>query len=80
VGVVCNFTPNTHHNFKLGVPVAGHYVELINSDLEIYSGSGLGNPHGATSQAHPWQEQPHSIEITVPPLSTLIFTIKGSDE
>ena len=77
VVVICNFTPNTHHNFKLGVPVAGHYVELINSDLEIYSGSGLGNPHGATSQAHPWQEQPHSIEITVPPLSTLILAIKG---
>ena len=74
--VVCNFTPNTHHNFKIGVPFTGHYVELINSDLKIYSGSGLSNTSGVTSQPIPWQEQAHSIEITIPPLSTLILAIK----
>lgn len=76
VVVICNFTPNTHHNFKLGVPVAGHYVELINSDLKIYSGSGLSNSTGVTSTTQPWQDQAYSIEITVPPLSTLILAIK----
>ena len=79
VVVICNFTPNTHRNFKLGVPVEGHYVELINSDLEIYSGSGLTNNTentGMNSTPETWQGQAHSIEITIPPLSTLILAIK----
>ena len=76
VMVICNFTPNTHHNFKVGVPVAGQYIELINSDLKIYSGSGLSNTNGVTSQEVPWQNQAHSIDITIPPLSTLILAIK----
>lgn len=80
VVVICNFTPNTHHNFKIGVPCEGLYIELINSDLEIYSGSGLSNndknKYGVTSKAIPWQGQAHCIEITVPPLSTLILANK----
>ena len=76
VVVICNFTPNIHHNFKIGVPVAGQYIELINSDLKIYSGSGLSNTNGVTSQEVPWQNQAHSIDITIPPLSTLILAIK----
>ncbi len=76
VVVICNFTPSAHHTFKVGVPVAGFYQELINSDLKIYGGSEQGNKGGIHSQAEPWQEQEHSISITVPPLSTLILAIK----
>jgi 1,4-alpha-glucan branching enzyme len=75
VVIVCNFTPSAQHRFKVGVPRSGHYHELINSDLEIYYGSGLSNALGVASQAQAWQGQAHSIEISVPPLSTLMFVI-----
>jgi len=73
--VVCNFTPQCHQNFQLGVPCAGHYQELLNSDSEIYGGSNVGNFGGVQSMAHPWQGQAHSISINVPPLSTVIFAL-----
>jgi 1,4-alpha-glucan branching enzyme len=77
--VVCNFSANTVHDFLLGVPVTGHYQELINTDLEIYAGSGQGNINGVTSKNRRWQGQPHSIQITVPPMATVIFRLKESD-
>ena len=73
--VVCNFTPQVHHNFRIGVPSDGQYIELLNTDADIYGGSNQGNAAGIISQATPWQNQPASIEITVPPLSTVIFTL-----
>jgi 1,4-alpha-glucan branching enzyme len=73
--VVCNFTPACHHDFMLGVPCAGHYRELLNSDSEIYGGSNQGNLGGVHAIAQTWQGQTHSICITVPPLSTIIFAL-----
>jgi 1,4-alpha-glucan branching enzyme len=75
VVVICNFTPQCHQHFNIGVPVAGHYKELINSDAEIYGGSNQGNATGVNSSELPWQGQPHSINVTVPPLSTVIFAL-----
>jgi len=75
VVVVCNFTPQCQHNFNIGVPVAGHYQELINSDADIYGGSNQGNAEGVHSSELPWQGQKQSINITVPPLSTVIFSL-----
>jgi 1,4-alpha-glucan branching enzyme len=76
VVVICNFTPQVHHNFRLGVPEVGHYAEILNTDAEIYGGSNQGNYGGITSDPTPWHNQEQSIEITVPPLSTVIFTLK----
>ncbi|NMP16303.1 1,4-alpha-glucan branching protein GlgB [Thalassotalea sp. Y01] len=73
--VVCNFTPAVHHNFRLGVPKSGYAKEIFNSDAGIYGGSNVGNVDGANSQATPWQGFDQSIEITVPPLATLIFEL-----
>ncbi len=77
--VLCNFTAKTQQNFALGVPVAGEYQEIINSDDEKYSGSGQGNKQGnqqaIISQHQTWQQQPHKILVTVPPLSTVIFSL-----
>jgi 1,4-alpha-glucan branching enzyme len=71
--VVCNFTPKTHHQFRVGAPVEGHYQEVLNTDAEIYGGSNQGNAGGVNSEATPWHNQPNSLAITVPPLSTVIF-------
>lgn len=73
VVVVNNFTPQTHHEFRIGVPKAGFYKEMLNTDAEIYGGSNQGNQGGVQSQEQPWNGQVHSILITVPPLSTVVF-------
>ena len=75
---VFNLTPTPRQNYKLGVPAEGHYEELLNSDSAAYWGSNQGNAGGVSSQPIAWQEQPHSIEITLPPLSALMFKKKIS--
>ena len=73
--VVCNFTPQTHHQFRLGVPVSGFYKEVFNSDAEIYGGSNQGNLGGVKSSKVTCNERNDSIEITIPPLSTIMFEV-----
>jgi 1,4-alpha-glucan branching enzyme len=73
--VVSNFTPQTHDNFRIGAPEAGHYKEILNTDAEVYGGSNQGNLGGVSSEATVWQNQPNSLLITVPPLSTVMFEL-----
>lgn len=73
--VVCNFTPETHENFRIGAPEHGQYKEVLNTDSELYCGSNQGNSGLVNSEPTAWQNQPASIEITVPPLSTVIFVL-----
>lgn len=47
--VICNFTAQVHHNFVLGVPLAGFYQEILNADNYIYGGSNQGNMGGVNS-------------------------------
>ncbi len=65
---VCNFTPVVRYGYRIGVPQAGTYVEILNSDAAIYGGSGVVNDQPMPSVPTPWQEQPHSIQLTLPPL------------
>lgn len=76
--VICNFTSEVHHNFAVGVPVAGYYKELINTDLAIYAGSNQGNFTDIESENIPWQGQAHRINITVPPMATVILSLQGA--
>ena len=78
--VVCNFTPQAHQEFSLGVPSAGHYQEILNTDAAIYGGSNQGNLGGVSSTNQPYNDQAQSITITVPPLSTVIFSLAKSDD
>src|SRR5579863_1901536 len=70
---VCNFTPVPRHGYRMGVPEAGEYYELINSDATRYGGSGLENLQSMPSGPMYWQSCPHSILLTLPPLSTVIL-------
>ena len=70
---VCNFTPVPRHGYRLGVPHAGEYYELLNSDADRYGGSGLENLQPMPSGPIYWQSCPHSILLTLPPLSTVIL-------
>jgi 1,4-alpha-glucan branching enzyme len=69
IGVVGNFSP-APRRYRVGLPQGGTWKELINTDLEIYAGSGRAN--GVMhAEATPWQHQPYSVEIDLPPLGVL---------
>ena len=70
---VCNFTPVPQYGYRLGVPHAGEYYEVINSDAVCYGGSGLENTQSMPSGPISWQSCPHSLLLTLPPLSTVIL-------
>ena len=61
------------HAYRVEVPQPGYYRELLNSDAREYGGSNLGNAGGAWAGATPWQGQPSSLVLTLPPLSVLML-------
>ena len=71
--VVCNFTPVPRENYLLGVPRAGYWKELINSDAGEYGGSGIGNFGGAPSHPVTAHGRYHAIRITLPPHAVVDF-------
>lgn len=71
--VLCNFMPVLQENYRVGVPLQGHYEEVLNSDKAEYGGQDIGNPKGCLAEQTPWQHQPYSIALTLPPLSTIIL-------
>jgi len=73
----CNGTPVPRHGYRIGVPRAGFYREVLNSDSAFYGGSNLGNAGGVASEAVAWHGQPHSILVTLPPLAAIWLTPAG---
>lgn len=71
--VVCNFTPIPREHYRVGVPRIGKWREALNSDAECYGGSNLGNDGEVTAHATPSHGQAFSLELMLPPLSTLYF-------
>ncbi len=76
---VCNFTPVPRHGYRVGVPYAGEYYEVINSDDNQYGGSGLVNNQPMPSGPMYWQSCPHSIILTLPPLATIVLKRRSLD-
>ena len=71
VAVACNFTPLPRPNYRIGLPRAGVWREVFNSDADVYGGSGLGNLGRVTAEAQPSHGMPASAEIMIPPLSAV---------
>ena len=71
--VLFNMTPVPRGPYRVGVPVAGRYRELLNTDASIYGGSDIGNAGGVASDPIPQHGREHSIELTLPPLAALIL-------
>ena len=71
--VVCNFTPTTHFNYRIGVPQPGFWRELLNSDAREYGGSGQGSPGRVEAVPIPLHGRPYSLTVTLPPLATMFF-------
>jgi len=71
--VVCNFTPVAHGDYRVGVPFAGPWKELLNSDAKEYGGRGLGNLGALEAVPEPLHGRSHSLRLTLPPLGVLVF-------
>ncbi len=71
--VVSNMTPIPRTNYLLGVPAAGFWREVINSDAIEFGGAGWGNLGGIEAAPVRAHGRAHSVCLTLPPLSTLIF-------
>ncbi|SFN05617.1 1,4-alpha-glucan branching protein GlgB [Thermodesulforhabdus norvegica] len=70
---VCNFTPVPRYPFYVGVPKEGFWKELLNSDSELYGGSGLGNMGGLHTEPVPAHGYSQSLKIMLPPLAAVFF-------
>ncbi|MCU1491236.1 MAG: glgB [Acidimicrobiaceae bacterium] len=68
-----NLTP-VPRTRRLGVPQSGIWAEVLNSDSEIYGGSGVGNGGGVQAEEPSWNGQPYSVEVVLPPLAVVAFT------
>ncbi len=75
---ICNFTPVPRYGYRVGVPYAGEYYEVLNSDAARYGGSGIENKQFMPSGPIYWQSCPHSILLTLPPLSTIVLKWRPS--
>jgi len=76
--VVCNFTPVPRPNYRVGVPLAGYWREIVNSDAHHYGGSGHGNLGGVEAAPIPFHGRRFSLNLTLPPLGILL--LKGNLE
>ncbi len=73
VAVILNLTPVPRYRYRLGLPRAGKWLEVLNSDAKIYGGGNVGNLGGVTATAHKCHNQAYSAEFTLPPLSITAF-------
>lgn len=75
--VICNMTPVPRHGYRVGVPKAGRWREVANTDSRFYGGSDLGNDGGVEALDQPSHGQSHSVQLTLPPLATVILRGEG---
>jgi 1,4-alpha-glucan branching enzyme len=73
VAAITNFTPVPRQGYRIGLPSAGRWREILNSDASIYGGSGLGNLGAITARNEPAHGLPASAEILLPPLATMFL-------
>jgi 1,4-alpha-glucan branching enzyme len=75
VVTVCNFTPQPHSHYRVGVPEAGFYTELFNSDSKEFGGSNMGNLGGKWTEEWSFHNRPYSLDLCLPPLGVLILKL-----
>jgi len=75
---VFNFTPVVRHKYLIGAPRGGLWQEILNSDAEVYGGSGQGNRGGVQGVAQQSHDRPWSLSLTLPPLAAMFFANQAS--
>ncbi len=76
---VSNFTPVPRNGYRLGVPEAGKWCALLNTDAACYGGSDFPSGRDATAEPGPWHNQPASLALDLPPLATLVLRLDGAN-
>jgi len=76
--IICNFTPVTYFNYRVGVPQDVYWEEILNSDSQRFGGSGQGNSILLKTSIVSAHGLPYSLEITIPPLSIICFKNRSS--
>jgi 1,4-alpha-glucan branching enzyme len=66
---LCNFSPVPRYDYRVGLPHAGRWVEVLNTDSELYGGSNVGNLGTIEAEEIAWDGQPSSARVTLPPLA-----------
>jgi 1,4-alpha-glucan branching enzyme len=77
VGVV-NWTPLVRTGYRVGVPEAGEYEEVLNSDAAAYGGGNVGNLGRVTAESVAAHGRSHSLVLTLPPLGAIVLKLRTS--
>ncbi|RME69746.1 MAG: 1,4-alpha-glucan branching protein GlgB, partial [Verrucomicrobia bacterium] len=80
VAVVGNYTPVLRTGYRIGLPLPGHWAEIVNSDSEYYGGTNAGNAGGVTAEPVPWDGFDYSAALTLPPASTIFLRWSGPEK
>lgn len=75
--IACNCTPVPRNHYVLGVPQAGRYRKLLDSDSPAFGGSGYSQQNEIEAEAHGWRDFPARVQLTLPPLAIVIFERTG---
>jgi 1,4-alpha-glucan branching enzyme len=73
--IVANFTPVPRYDYRIGVPEAGWYREVLNSDAAMYGGGNVGNNGGVTADARPMHGHEYSMSLVIPPLGFVLLKV-----
>jgi 1,4-alpha-glucan branching enzyme len=68
---IANLTPVPHVGYRIGLPEAGQWREVLNTDSRFFGGSGMGNAGEVTATPAPWHGLPASALLTLPPLGVI---------
>ena len=71
--MVFNFTPVPRQNYRIGLPQAGFYREVLNSDSSLYGGSDVGNKGGVWAEQESWMGREYSCTLNLPPLGAILL-------
>ena len=73
---VCNMTPVVRENYRIGMPYAGDWIEVLNSDDPAFGGSGVNNGSELQTDKIPFHQYQQSLALTLAPLAVSIFKRK----
>jgi len=74
---IANLSPVPRGQYRVGLPHGGRLREALNTDSELYGGTNVGNLGGVEAEPNPWQGQPFSAELTLPPLGVVWLVPEG---
>jgi 1,4-alpha-glucan branching enzyme len=80
IAVICNFSPMPRPNYRVGIPRAGFWSEVFNSNGRQYGGTGEGNFGGTEAVPIPLHGRSYSLTVDVPPLAAVFFRWDGAKE